>query len=146
MSKENEKIKKEKEILANSITNKNSRIEALEKHKEILERELKSKSKELSSFEFSSRTETVNELKEKDKAINDLKKELTLKRARIAKQEQTIRELNEQFEKCKLNFLSESGVTNNIDKTQAEKNEVTLQETIEDLRKLNEEYPSVLTV
>jgi predicted nucleic acid-binding Zn-ribbon protein len=104
MSKENEKIKKEKEILASSVTNKNGRIEALEKHKEILERELKSKSKELASFEFSSRTESVNELKEKDKAINDMKKELTLKRARIAKQEQTIRELNEQFEKCKQTF------------------------------------------
>lgn len=103
MSKDYEKIKAEKEILERSVTNKNSRIEALEKHKEILEKELKTKSKELASFEFTSKTESVNEVKEKDKTINDLKKELTLKRARIAKQEQTIRELKEQFEKCMQN-------------------------------------------
>lgn len=84
------------------MTSKNSRIEALEKHNRVLEKQLKGKCKELASFELTTRTEAITDIKQKELQISDLKKELTLKRQRIVSQEQTIRDITQEFSNCKV--------------------------------------------
>ena len=102
------------------LETKDNKIKTLEKQIKSLENELKSKSKVIASFEVSSKSEIDNSQNEKSKEIIQLKHELSIKSISISKRDQQISELKEENENCK-------------------KSNKTLQDTIEDLKKLSNE-------
>jgi hypothetical protein len=81
-----------------------------------------------------SKSEIEMALNEKNQVISELRQEIVLKRIRITKQEQRIAETTKELENG-MSFL----LLNNIEKLQSNIIQQTMQETINDLKKLNEE-------
>jgi hypothetical protein len=86
------------------------------------------------SQEYKNKSEIEMALSDKNQIISELRQELVLKRIRITKQEQRIAETTKDLENG-MSFLP----LNNIEKLQSNSIQQTMQETINDLKKLNEE-------
>jgi len=103
---------------------KDAKIKSLENNVKLLEVEVKNKSKEISTFEFSTKNEIESSLQEKENQLKDLKQKMAIKVVRLTKQEQKVSELSKELE---------------LEKQESLKMQKTMQNTIDELKKLNEE-------
>ncbi|CAI2383848.1 unnamed protein product [Moneuplotes crassus] len=103
---------------------KDSRIKTLEGNIKLLEGEVKSKSKEISTFEYSTKNQIESSVKKRDEKINEMRNDISMKIIRLKKLEEKVADLTKQLEQ---------------EKEGASKKEKTMQETINELKKYNQE-------